>query len=363
VKQALVLQDLFLYLVENGFPLGIRDYKDALKALKMGYGLSGKKKLLWLCRTLWARTEEEKRFLDMLFSQFAFAVDEETKKLLEQIEPPSGEDAEGGPADQPDFSLPPGDPQKTSRETGSVPTVNFASAGNQKSGIGLPRASVEPVAGEYFILSPRTIVSVRRLTIIWRRFKAVKREGPKTELDLDATVKEKCRRGIIGHPVLIPARRNQAKLIVIVDASPSMSPWMDFNNALAKSLDRGQLGAARLFYFYNTPDEVLYEKETLNKPKKIAEIVKEHKDSALLVISDGGAARGYQNRSRVLETNKFLADVAAFWHPVAWLNPMPVKRWKTTTAESVKQLLNGNMYELNEEGLIKAIDVLRGKKF
>jgi hypothetical protein len=359
MKQEPVLQNLFMYLVEEGFPIGIRDYKAALEALRRGYGLHHKENLLWLCKTLWARTEEEKRFLNTLFSQFSFSLDEKTKELINECESYMAGDSEQFPSHENMLSS---NGNYASIEAEPARVIDFASATSQRSGIGLTSARVESGINEYFILSPHLIVSLRRLTVIWRRYKEIKREGPRVELDVEATVEEKCRQGILSQPVFIPARRNQAKLVILIDVSTSMTPWYDFNKALVKSLERGQLGEARIFYFHNVPENNLYERETLTKPKKIADAARESQNSALLIISDCGAARGYKNRERISETRQFLSGVSRFWHPVVWLNPMPTKRWEKTTAEVINQSLRVNMYELNEEGLIKAIDYLRGKR-
>lgn len=358
MKQEPVLQNLFMYLVEQGFPIGIRDYEAALEALRRGYGLHHKENLLWLCQTLWARTEEEKRFLNTLFSQFSFSLDEKTKELINERESSMTSDSEQFPSHE---NMLQSDGNNASIEAEPARVVDFAPA-CQRSGIGLTRAKVESDFNEYFILSPHLIVSLRRLTVIWRRYKEIKREGPRVELDIEATLEEKCRQGILSQPIFISTRRNQAKLIILIDVSTSMRPWYNFNKVLVKSLERGQLGEARIFYFHNVPENNLYEWEALTKPKKIADVARESQNSALLIISDCGAARGYKNRERISETRQFLSGVSRFWHPVVWLNPMPAKRWKKTTAEVINQSLRVNMYELNEEGLIKAIDYLRGKR-
>jgi len=341
MKQDPVLQNLFMYLVREGFPLGIRDYQDALKALRYGYGLNRREDLLRLCQTLWARTEEEKRFLDALFNQFSSPTEEEINKIFkpEDVSPPK----EKEPPPTVDDSVPT-EKNNTPEKRESQPGVEFASSIDRK-GIALPMAKVTLGNDEYFILSPRLLVSLRRLTVVWRRFKVAKREGPKVELDLEATIEEKCRHGIIGEPVLIPERRNTARLVVIVDVSTSMISWQDFNDVLGRSLRRGQLGAVGIYYFHNVPDRVLYEKETLIKPKTIADALKEHQNSALLIISDGGAARGYTSHERIADTKKFLKNVSRSWYPVVWLNPMPPNRWKNTTAEAIKKLLNKKMYQ------------------
>lgn len=357
MKHKLALQNLFMYLVREGFPLGVRDYGDVLKALGCGYGLHRREDLLRLCQTLWARTEEEKRVLDSLFHQFIHPTEDEVEKITGTQDPSSPASIK-----MPGYSSDTITPKKDKIVKHAKPQfgLQFVSSGDRK-GIGLPSAKVLPRDDEYFILSPRLLISLRRLTVIWRRFRVAKREGPRTELDIEATIAEKCRYGILSEPVLVAARRNQARLVVLVDVSTSMTPWQGFNDVLVKSLQKGQFGEAKIYYFHNTPDDVLYDKETLTKPKTIAAALNGHQNSKLLIISDCGAARGYKSRERARDTERFLKSVSKSWYPVIWLNPMPSERWENTTAEVVKKLLNDRMFRLNEDGLIKAIDVLRGK--
>ena len=361
MKQELVLEGLFLHLVRAGFPLGIRDYHDALTALRGGFGTASRENLLWLCHTLWARTYEESRQLDLLFRQFPPPSEEEVQKLTGKEKPRPSVIHERKP-DVGDANVPqlPTKSIAPLEERRPVPSAEIVSRTRQE-GIGLPRARVEPKYGEIFILTRRPLISLRALTIIWRRFRAAKREGPKVELDLDATIAQQCRLGILESPVLVAARRNQAKLIVLMDVSTSMTPWRDFQQMVVESLGNGQLGQDRVYYFHNTPVDVLYERETLTRPIAIEKVLNECGSSTLLILSDAGAVRGFDRRDRVRESAEFLARVWRQWQPIVWMNPMPRHRWIQSSAEKISRLPHITMFHLHEEGLVRAIDVLRGK--
>ena len=81
------------------------------------------------------------------------------------------------------------------------------------------------------------------MIVTWRRFQLARRFGPKVQLGYrcyDHGVISLC-----GTPIklgLVPARRNQARLLVMFDASPSMVPWRNIGKAVADSLGRSQLG-------------------------------------------------------------------------------------------------------------------------
>ena len=359
MNQELALRGLFTYLVHSGFRLGIRDYRDALRALEKGYGQQSRAQLLWLCQTLWARSEEEARFLHQLFRQFPFPTAEEVARRIGS-DPLSTDSSQERSASHTNSRQ--GQDETLDKADGNaalVPDMQFAPP--TQNGLGLPRAQVRPLLGEMFVLTPRPIIPLRTLIIAWRRFRIALRTGQKVNLDIDATIAERCHRGFLTTPILIPARRNQAQLVVLIDVSDSMVPWALSCRLLVTSLSESQLGQAAVYYFHNVPDEALYDRETLTAPLLLERVLQKHLRSTLLIISDAGAARSKPSRTRVRDTMQFLARVRQHWQPIAWLNPLPKRRWQGSSAEDVSRLPHVTMFELSEDSLIGAVDVLRGQ--
>jgi hypothetical protein len=356
LTEELPLRDLFMQLVEGGMPLGVRDYRDALKALRAGHGFGSRKRLQELLDALWARTEEESRQLDRAFRRIPPPTVEEADRELERLtgRPRPKSTVDPGPTEE----VPPGArDQKPKPE----PLPRFESpARGERTDTGLPRADARPRHDEAFILEPRPLVPLRSLVIIWRRYRAAMRTGPKVELDVAATVAELCRRGYLAEPVLVPARRNQARLLLLIDVSPSMQPWGEFAQTLVESLRRGRLGEAHVYYFHNSPHAKLYESPTLSGPVTLKEAVRRHESSTLMLVSDAGAARGARNQQRAAEAAEFWKQVREHWQPAVWMNPLPDTRWQGTTAEAISRLPGLSMLELSEERLVTAVDILRG---
>ena len=350
------LQGLFLHLVRRGFPLTVRDYLDALQALQYGYGRFDRRELHGLCETLWARTEEETRYLSLLFRDLPWPLPAEIEKLTGSRV--LGRETEGGDVTDSGSSTVIG----PTTAVQPAPALEFIPP-TQQTGLGLPRAQVVGLSAESFILTPHPPVGVRSLIMIWRRFRLPLRTGPRVELDLAATIQEQCRRGVLADPVLIPGRRNQARLLVLVDASASMAPWRSFNDVLAESLHDSGLASARLAYFNNVPAEMVYASDSLIGPESLPELLEQQAGGTLLILSDGGAARGTRDRERVEDTRQFLRH-AGTWliQPVAWINPMPPSRWRNTSAAGIARLPNLAMFELTEDSLTQAVDMLRGQR-
>jgi uncharacterized protein len=149
-------------------------------------------------------------------------------------------------------------------------------------------------------------------------------------------------------------------MVVLVDAGPGMLPWRGLQEALPASLREGQLGEWAVYYFHEIPGETLYRDEHFLHPEPRKHVVRKHVGSTLLVVSDAGAARGTRSRAREEGVRALLADAGAHWRAVAWVNPMPRARWKGTSAERIARETRVPMFELTEDGLVEAVDVLRG---
>lgn len=344
-------------------PLGVRDYRDALKALRAGYGFGSRKRLHDLLDTLWARTEEESRQLDRAFRRIPRPTDEEAERELERLTGRPRQEPRDDAANARSRDAAAADAARAQdegqREPAPLPRFESPTRG-ERTDTGLPRADARPRDEETFILEPRPLVPLRSLVIIWRRYRAAMRAGPKVDLDVAATVAEQCRRGYLAEPVLVPARRNQARLVLLIDVSPSMQPWEEFSQTLVESLKQGRLGRDAVYYFHNSPHARLYGSATLSDPFTLEEALQRHESSTLMLVGDAGAARGARNAARAEETAAFWKAVRERWHPAVWMNPMPRARWAGTTAEAVSRLPGLTMLELSEERLVTAVDVLRG---
>ena len=106
----------------------------------------------------------------------------------------------------------------------------------------------------------------------------------------------------------------------------------------------------------------LYRDAALAQGLSIADLARhyQHRKAAMLIISDGGAARGGYDPDRVRATQTALQQLRPMSQGLAWLNPVPVNRWEGTSAAYIGRLLLP-MFEANESGLYKAVNVMRGK--
>jgi uncharacterized protein with von Willebrand factor type A (vWA) domain len=345
------LEGLFFRLVrDEGFPLGIRDLKDALHALEAGFGGCSRERLLWLCQTLWARSGEERRRLALLFERNFPPLTAEQLAAITGSTPAAG--PEPAPAPKPVDTSP--------RQGREAQLLEIAPA-ETRSGVGVPRASVPAVRRELFVLTPKPLVPLRACIVTWRRYRKALRLGPKVDLDLEQTVAAKARFGALSEPVLAPRRANQACLVLLIDVGPSMAAWGQSIAVLVESLAESQLAQSKVWFFHQTPER-LFASERLTGPVAVRSAANTAPDTPVLVVSDAGAVRGGMDRARINGTRSALMEFGTIWRPVAWLNPMPRDRWRSTSAASIARLPGVSMVPFSPDGLIAAVDLLRGHR-
>ena len=382
-----LLLGLFRELQANGVPVGVRDYLDGLRALALctgadadpalrdAFGRPARGSLRDLALALWARSDEERRLITRWFDVLPEPADALVQALdacLETLDTPE-DTAAAAPGDLPVRpATPPPDltagagatppPSAAAPDAAPLPRARIAfGAAREGSGLPLPRLDAAPPIAEAYVLQPQPPVGLRDLAVLWRRYRRTTRNGPRSELDLAATLRERCRRGILCRPVCRPRRGNSARLLILADASPSMDPWRPLFAGLAASLPLGRLAQAGLHYFANLPQARLYATPSLDRSEDLDALLRRHAGAGLLIVSDAGSARGALNRRRARQTVDFLDAARRRFAQVVWLNPMPRHRWAGTTAALIAA---GPvpMLPLDAPQLLRAIDLLRGTR-
>lgn len=362
IADELPLIELFSQLREAGFPLGIGEYKLLLEALQKGFGTSDRTSLYRLCKTLWVKSAEDKRLFDYHFELIVKESQEAIPAIPEkpEISAPETEDS-GIMETAPQLT------EQTSERIISAPHPELIEAIEDEvqaaKAVMQATNKYEAISDRQFILTSEYFpVTRRQMKQSWRYLRRPVREGPPVELDVEATVNQIGRQGILLSPVLVPRRVNRSQLLLLIDRDGSMVPFHDLSQRLAETAVRGgRLGNAGIYYFQNCPVEYLYHDPYQLEAEKIDRLLANLRPerSAMLIFSDAGAARGGYSEERVELTAAFLQQIKAKVRYVAWLNPMPESRWEGTTAGKVARLVP--MFEMARRGLQDAIGLLRGK--
>ena len=224
-------------------------------------------------------------------------------------------------------------------------------------------SSHEKIPDNCFILTSEFFpVTQLQMKQIWRYLRRPVREGKATELDVEATVNQIGHKGLLLEPVLVPPRVNRAELLLLIDQDGSMVPFHTLSHRLVETaLGGGRLGSAGIYYFHNCPIEYLYCDPYHQQGELVSNIFNHgcSERTAVLIFSDAGAARGGYSKERYKLTKKFLTQLQQQVRYISWLNPMPRKRWFSTTADEIASLVP--MFEISRRGLQDAISVLCGR--
>src|SRR5260370_26251940 len=284
-EQELPLFELFSGLRNWGLPLGIDEYKLLLYALQDGFGLPDRASLARLCKTLWIKSLEEEHLFDYHFEQVMHTptLSPRSSPTLPYVKQESAADSE--------------------LTTRAEDEIGVAHAILQASNTEEFFFNRYITSDEYFPLTRR------QMKQSWRYLRCPVREGPPVELNVEATINEVGRTGMLLKPILEPRRTNHAELLLLIDQGASMVPFHMLSRRLQDTIFRGgHLEKVAIYYFHNCPTEYLYRDPEHNEFDRIEEILNNRysQQAGVLIFSDAGAARGAVNNDRIELTNTFL---------------------------------------------------------
>ncbi|MGI5236860.1 VWA domain-containing protein [Dactylosporangium sp. CA-139066] len=349
----------------RGIPLGVDDCMALQEALAAGFGWRSTDELRALCVRLWAKSREEARTIEAVFAR--------SNVPAWDVAAPS---TTGGAGD--------GEPARAAadRPIGTV-ALNQPGSGS----------SAPPLSGQRdptLLLVPQYPIGERAVAQVWRRLRHPVRQGPRTRLDVAATVERRARAGVAVPPVLVPAVRNAARLLLLVDRDGSMTPYHRYVEHIGRAIaNAARLDVLTVAYFHDVPshgdrsvlaaaapgtadlDQILpriealtggavYADAALTEPVDLGRLLAAlTPDSSVAVVSDAGAARGTLDTVRLLDTIALAKAVRRRRATLAWLNPVPRHRWPRTTAGLIARHVP--MQPLDLPGMYRAVDALRGR--
>jgi uncharacterized protein with von Willebrand factor type A (vWA) domain len=371
--------------------VGIADVQAVRLALRAGFGLASRDELRELCVHLWAKSPAEAEVVRAAFANLAGA-----DLLAEWGSAGTAEPAPGTPDSLPRPGLGEADGEAGSA---SADAIEMGTEAGAKTGFvwqlnhdldlgGLRTGAVD----HGLVLVPQYPMTSREVAQAWRHLRRPVRSGPAVELDIDATVAERARRGVATPPVLVPRRRNAVRLLMLIDRQGSMTPFHGYVDYVVGAIrDAGRIDDVQTVYFHDVPgsladkaaleempdpfrpdlDDVLalieplrdgrmYDDVGLTVPRPLDRLLAGLTSAtAVLVISDAGAARRQFDIARLADTIALVKALRAGSAGVAWLNPVPRDRWPRTTAVQVARHVP--MFPFTRQGLYQAVDALRGR--
>lgn len=215
-------------------------------------------------------------------------------------------------------------------------------------------------------------LDVRQVKVALKRLRQLIRRGPATELDLDDTIDETCRNAGEIELVFRAPRRNDVRILLLMDVGGTMTPYYEPVSRLLTALheERG-LRALETYYFHNCIYDHVYTRARLARKDAFptAQLLR-NLEPFWKVIVVGDAAMhpaelldphgGIDPRQTTATTGiEWMQRVAEHFDRAVWLNPENEKTWDGThTIRILKRVFP--MYPLTVDGLTEAVRLLVG---
>ncbi len=391
--------DLFYGLRGEGVPVSLQEWRALLEALELGLHGSSLERFYHLGRACLIKSETwfdayDRVFLKV-FRGIEGSLDEVTDELLEWLKDPKNL-PELTPEQLAELEKLTGDElmrrflerlaEQKERHDGGGKWVGtggkspFGHNGTHPTGIrvgGQSRSrSAMKIAEERRFKDYRTdqIVDTRNLRVALRRLRQLVRRGDQTELDLDGTIDETCRNAGEIEFVFRAPRRNDVRLLLLMDVGGTMDPFYEPVSRLLTALheERG-LRDFEPYYFHNCIYDHVYRDARLTRDSAVAtaDLMRRLDDRwKCVVIGDAGMhpaelfeANGSVDPWRTSPTPgiEWLHRIRRHFGRAVWVNPEEQRFWDNYhTCRTIRQLFP--MYELSVDGLGEAVQALVGSR-
>jgi hypothetical protein len=205
-----------------------------------------------------------------------------------------------------------------------------------------------------------------------KRLRVLTREGVDEEIDIEETIKKTSRNAGMLELEMVPAKKNNVKVLLFLDAGGSMDDHIEICARLF-SAAKYEFKHLEYFYFHNC----LYEKVWKDNARRWDEVIptfevlhKYNSDYKVIIVGDA-AMSPYEllyKHGSVEHNNDepgfvWLNRLKNQYPDIVWLNPMPVEDWLyMETVPMLKKFMDGRMFPLTLAGLLKAVKALKNRK-
>lgn len=210
-------------------------------------------------------------------------------------------------------------------------------------------------------------LDIRQIQVALKKLRHLQRLGAEEELDLEETVAQTCRNGGEIELVFSPPRKNNAKVLLLMDAGGSMMPYTELVERLFSGAHKTtHFKDFQYYYFHNCIYEQVYTDMRMNKKTSTASLLQLFDaDYKVILVGDaymapeellepGGAIYYYHNNDT--PGIAWLRRIQEHFRACVWLNPLPERHWDRSSIALVRKVFP--MFELTLDGLDRGIKQL-----
>ncbi len=382
---------LFFALRKAGLKLGLGDWMSVMDALSRSVVEPSLDDFYFVTRALVCKSENQFDLFDQAFVSVMQGVDgfrSELEKLLEFLKDPKKARALALPEGLPFQELLKRLEQRLreqkerhdggNRWIGTGGTSPFGTGGQNPAGVrigsgGGGRSAVQ-VAEERRFKDYRddVVLDERAMSLALKRLRKLSRRDEPLELDVDESVDKTCKNAGELELAFKPPRKNQARVLLLMDTGGSMDPFADMVEQLftaATKLNHWKKFEA--FAFHNCVYEKIYTRIAEEKGLPTSRLLDERPaDTFLIMVGDaymapyelterfGAISLAHENQTPGIV---WLHRLRSHFRNAAWLNPMPERFWSNAwTIKTIGEIVP--MFALTLRGLDDAVKhLVRGQ--
>jgi hypothetical protein len=217
-------------------------------------------------------------------------------------------------------------------------------------------------------------LDLRQMKVALKRLRQLTRTGLPTELDLDETIDQTCRNAGEIELVFRPERRNDVRLLLLMDVGGTMDPYYAPVSQLLTALHEARgLRDFRAYYFHNCIYDHVYLTGHLHYGDSIptGDLMRRLDDRWKVVIVGDAAMHPAElmdtfgnidpRAVSVTPGIVWLQRIIDHFQRCVWINPDDPKYWEQTgTCRLIHRLFP--MFHLSVDGLAEAVSALVGAR-
>lgn len=253
----------------------------------------------------------------------------------------------------------------------------YAPKGIRVHGSGMNRSALQVAAERnYRDFREDKVLQLRQFQIALRKLRLLscKEDGAKTELSVEQTIDKTCAQGGRLQIVMERPRKNQTKLLLLMDSGGSMWAYAELCSRLFQAVNQStHFKDLKIYYFHNCFYEHLYTTPRCSAEEQIStewvlhNLKSEYKvilvgDATMApseLLQEGGSLDYFHQNDRA-----GLDWMEAFkkgFPSAIWLNPMHEKLWDYDSSSYTIKLIREKfpMFQLTAKGLEEGIKELR----
>lgn len=256
--------------------------------------------------------------------------------------------------------------QGGNRMIGTGGTSPFGAFGDHPEGIriggpGRKKSAVKVwEQRKYQNLDDDQILGTRHMQMALRRLRKFARQGADEELDINQTIRETAKQGILDVQ-MVPERRNRIKVLMLFDVGGSMDAYIAQCENLF-SAAKTEFKTLEYFYFHNCLYDHVWKDNTRRSSTRMntQDLFNTYaKDYRVIVVGDASMAP-YELRSAGGSVEYMNEEAGEVWlhrlrrhyEKTAWLNPEAENYWHyTQTIGLIKQIFDDHMYPMSLKGI------------